>query len=302
MDKECMRYDAAATVLPGNLRRAALALTEDERKNAEEIRLRAGREMTVLTREGEKNCGIQVGQEDLESLCNLAAEFSRYAAVETLRQGYISIRGGCRVGFCGTVVMKEDMPVNMKDFSSASIRIAREKQGIADGLPEQLFRAGRFCSTLLLSPPGGGKTTLLRELVRCLSNGVGAVPGQRVGLADERGEIAVSRQGVLQMDVGARTDVLDGCPKAKAVPILLRCMNPQIVAVDEITLWEDIRAMTMAANCGTGLLATIHAADMEELRRKPLYRELLETGVFENAVVIRAQNGVRSWKVEALSC
>ena len=124
----------------------------------------------------------------------------------------------------------------------------------------------------------------------------------RVGLADERGELAAVRFGVPQLDVGSRTDILDGCPKAAAVSILLRCMNPQVVAVDEITVQEDLRAMTMAANCGAALLATIHAGSVEELRRKPLYRELLESGVFRLAVILHRKDGVRSWQLEELPC
>lgn len=302
MDKEIMRYDSAAAVLPGGLRRAALALLPEERRAAEEIRLRAGQELTVLLEGRERCCGVTVEQEDLEALCNLVTEFSRYAAVETLRQGYLTIRGGCRVGFCGTAVIKDGAVANLKDFSSAVIRIAREKRGIAEELKEQLFRDGEFLSTLILAPPGGGKTTLLRELVRCLSDGSETRSGQRVALVDERGEIAAARQGVLQMDVGKRTDVLDGCPKAAAIPMLLRCMNPQILAVDEITLREDIQAMTMAANCGVGLLATIHAADVAELRRKPLYRDLLAAEVFRAAVVLREDHGERKWRLEELLC
>ena len=302
MDKESMRYDSAAAVLPGSLRRAALTLSAEERRQAEEIRLRAGQELTVMLSGEERGCGVTVEQADLEALCNLVTEFSRYAAVETLRQGYLTIRGGCRVGFCGTAVMKDGSVANLKDYSSAVIRVAREKRGIADGLPEQLFRDGRFVNTLILAPPGGGKTTLLRELVRCLSNGYDGCEGHRVALVDERGEIAAARQGVLQMDVGKRTDVLDGCPKAMAIPMMLRCMNPQILAVDEITLREDIHAMTMAANCGVGLLATIHAADVAELQRKPLYRELLAAEVFRIAVVLRETHRARSWYLEELLC
>lgn len=302
MDKESMRYESAAAVLPGNLRRAALALTTDDRRQAEEIRLRSGQEMTVIVAGCERSCGVTVEQEDLEALCNLVTEFSRYAAVETLRHGYLTIRGGCRVGFCGTAVMKDGVVANLKDFSSAVIRIAREKHGIAEGLPEQLFRDGCFLNTLILAPPGGGKTTLLRELVRCLSDGCDGKDGLRVALVDERGEIAAARQGVLQMDVGKRTDVLDGCPKAIAISMMLRCMNPQILAVDEITMREDIQAMTMAANCGIRLLATIHAADVAELQRKPLYRELLAAEVFRTAVVLGEDRGKRNWRLEELLC
>ena len=267
-----------------------MLLPAEERRTAEEIRLRAGQELSVLLPGAERSCGVMVGQEHLEAVCNLVTEFSRYAAVETLRQGYVTIRGGCRAA------------VNLKDFSSAVIRVAREKRGIADGLAERLFDNGQFLSTLILAPPGGGKTTLLRELVRCISDGENGFEGRRVALVDERGEIAAVRQGIVQMDVGKRTDVLDGCPKAAAIPIMLRCMNPQILAVDEITMREDIRAMTMAANCGVGVLATIHASNVEELRRKPMYRELLDAGVFETTVVIHAADGSRSWTVESLLC
>ena len=128
------------------------------------------------------------------------------------------------------------------------------------------------------------------------------MPGHRIGLADERGEIAALRQGVPQLDIGPRTDVLDGCPKAEAVLMLLRCMKPQIIAVDEITAREDLRAMTMAANCGVGLLATIHAESVEELMRKPLYAELLEARAFRLAVILRTENGTRVQRVEELPC
>ena len=302
MDKEIMRYESAAAVLPGSLRRAALTLPAEKRKQVEEIRLRVGQELTVLLSGRELGCGVTVEQEELEALCNLVTEFSRYAAVETLRQGYLTIRGGCRVGFCGTAVMKDGYVANLKDFSSAVIRIAREKHGIAEGLTECLFQEGRFVNTLILAPPDGGKTTLLRELVRCLSDGSSGYEGRRIALVDERGEIAAVRQGVLQMDVGSRTDVLDGCPKAMAIPMMLRCMNPQILAVDEITLKEDIRAMTMAANCGVGILATIHAADVAELQRKPLYRDLMAAEVFQTAVILRETEGARSWRLEELLC
>ena len=294
-NQDILRYEEAAAILPVRLRKAALALPAEERKTAEELRLRAGQPMTVLLPGGEKEFEVVVEPEELETLCDLATEFSRYAAAETLREGFLPVRGGFRVGLCGTAVMKDGVNTNLKNLSSAAIRIGRQHLGVADGLAPRLLREGRFQNTLLLSPPGGGKTTLLRDLVRCLSG-----QGWRVSLVDERGEAAVMVRGEPQMDVGPRTDVLDGCPKALAIPMVLRAMNPQIIAADEITLREDLRAMSLAAGCGVGLLATIHAADVGELLEKPLYRQLLEDRVFRLAVCIRCVDGERSYEVEEL--
>jgi len=301
-DKAILCYEQAASVLPAALRRAASALPDRDKAAAEEFRLRAGRTMTVLLPGEELDTGVPVAPEDLETLCNLATEFSRYAAVETLRCGYIPIRGGCRVGLCGTAVIKDGVSTNLKDFSSAAIRIAREQRGIARDVTPLLIREGRFCSALILSPPGGGKTTLLRDMIRCLSDGDGLEQCWRVGLADERGEVAVVYQGTPQMEVGRHTDVLDGCPKSLAIPMLLRCMNPQIIAVDEVTARQDLEAMTMAANCGAELLATIHAGSVAELLQKPLYADLLAARVFQTAILIERSGERRLYRTEELPC
>lgn len=258
--------------------------------------------MTVLLPEGELPLEAEVDPAELETLCDLATEFSRYAAAETLREGFVPVRGGFRLGLCGTAVMKGGMNTNLKNLSSAAIRIARERKGVGTDLAPRLFRDGVFRSTLILSPPGGGKTTLLRDLVRCVSEGVGGTPALRVSLVDERGEVAVMYRGQPQMDVGSRTDVLDACPKALGIPIVLRAMNPQVIAVDEITARADLRAVVMAAGCGVGLLATIHAADTAELLQGPLYRDLLAEGVFQQAVCIATSEGKRTYWMEELPC
>ena len=294
--KRGSRYEAAAAILPSRLRQAALELPAELQKAAEELRLRTGGELTALVGEEEFPLCGDVTAEEMETLCDIAADFSRYAVMETLREGYLPVRGGFRLGLCGTVVMKEGAASNLRHITSAALRIGREHPGVAEPLLPRLTEGRRFSNTLILSPPGGGKTTLLRDLVRLLSNG-----GWRIALVDERGEVAVCHQGIPQMDVGPRTDVLDGCPKALGIPMVLRAMNPQVIAVDEVTAREDIRSMTMAAGCGVGLLATVHAGSVEELCERPLYRELLEHRVFRLAVCIHRTEGQRHYSVEELA-
>ncbi|WP_295581944.1 stage III sporulation protein AA [uncultured Oscillibacter sp.] len=299
-DLNILRYEDAAAILPARLKKLALALPEAQKAVAEEFRLRAGQPMTVLLPGGEEPLDVFVEPEELETLCDLATEFSRYAAAETLREGFLPVRGGFRVGLCGTAVMKDGVNTNLKNLSSAVIRIARERKGVAAALAPELFRDGAFANTLILSPPGGGKTTLLRDLVRLVSDGVGEHGPRRISLIDERGEVAVVYRGEPQMDVGRHTDVLDACPKSLGIPIVLRAMNPQIIAVDEITCREDLGAIAQAAGCGVRLLATIHAADTAELLQKPLYRRLLEDRVFRLAVrILRTEEG-RAYQVEEL--
>ena len=301
---EEQRFDAAISCLPLRLRRFAQTVNREEKRKTEEIRLRTGRPMTML-REGREyiageGAECMVAQEDLETVCNIVTGFSRYAALETLKKGYLTAEGGFRVGVTGFAVRQGGEITALRDFSSMSIRIAREQIGLAEDLCCELLQEGGPFGTLIAAAPGLGKTTLLRDMVRSLSYGPKGFQSFRVGLVDERGEIAAMHRGVPQLDVGPHTDVLDACPKAEGIELLLRAMNPQVIAVDEITAAEDIAAMSRAANCGVSMIATIHAADRQELLAKPLFRRLQRQKVFRKLITIRADHGERRYRMEEL--
>ena len=299
------RYEQAAELLPARWQQAARRVPDYRKAQAEEFRLRAGRPMTLVTTEGELFVSDElprqsVTQSDLEQLCDTVTGYSRYAASESMGKGYLVGRGGFRVGLCGTVVLRDGVGVNLRDISSASVRISRQAAGLCRDMTQLLPEGESFQSTLIAAPPGAGKTTLLREMVAVLSNGSDERAPLRVGVVDERGELAGMYRGVPQLDVGFHTDVLDGCPKALGIPMLMRSANPQVIAVDEITAEEDLAAMAAAANCGVALLATIHALDGEELRRKPLYPVLATSQVFRRLITISVEAGQRRYQVQPL--
>ena len=290
----------AVQALPLRLREAALSLPEGDRAKAEELRLRAGWPMTVLAGGEERPLGgPPVAPGELEQLVEIASHASLHAVLDQVRRGYLTIAGGHRIGLCGEAALREGKIHALRAISSANVRIARQVRGAAAPVLDRLCPAGRLAGTLILAPPGLGKTTLLRDLIRSASEGEGCIP-LRVALADERGEVAAMYNGLPQLEVGRRTDVMEGCPKAQGLMLLLRAMNPQVLAVDEITAPEDVRALTAAAGCGVTLLATAHGESRADLERRSLYRPLLEEGLFRFLVGIRREGEGRAYTVKEL--
>jgi len=288
--KKC--YGQAVQSLPPRLRSYAMRQPDEIQCCASEFRLRAGQHLVITTPQEEilVRSDTPVRHEELSTMLEMVTEGSLHSVTESLKNGYITISGGHRIGLCGTAVTKQNEITFIKNLSSASVRIARELKGSADDVLPQILQNGVFENTLIISAPGYGKTTLLRDLIRQLSDGEHKY---RISLIDERGEVAAKWHGVPQLNVGRNTDVLDGASKSEAIMLLLRAMSPQIIAMDEITAPSDLEALRFASHCGVALLATAHGYDIDCLMSRPLYREMLESNIFQQCVVISVENGVR---------
>lgn len=283
-------WNTAQKLLPEELRCAVEIIP-----TAEEIRLRTARPLAVVISGRERTLHTPaVTQNQLLYIMEKATGASLYAAASTLKNGFVSYRG-LRIGVCGEVVYNQERITGLKNFSSLSIRIPHPTLTGCDALLDGMLRAMPV-STLIVSPPGGGKTSLLRELIRRASS----VP-LRVSVIDDRNELSASIAGEAQFELGQSCDVMVGVPKAQAAWMLLRGMNPQIIAMDEITQEADLEAVEEIGGCGITLFATAHGKDQRDLRRRSLYKRLLDSGIFREIVTIRVNGGKRIYTREAIS-
>ncbi|MBO5228570.1 MAG: stage III sporulation protein AA [Lachnospiraceae bacterium] len=253
----------------------------------QEIRLRSGKSLIMLCDNREILCkDYIVSSDDLRETVEYICNYSVYAYEEELRQGFVTIQGGHRVGFGGKVVCENERIKSIKNISFLNIRLAHEVIGCADSVIPYIYENGSLKHTLIISPPGCGKTTLLRDIVRSVSNGNEYGSGMTVGVVDERSEIAACYMGIPQNDVGLRTDVLDCCPKAQGMLILIRSMSPKVLAVDEIGDDKDIEAIRYVYGCGCKVIVTAHGTDLEDIKRKPFLREMVNDELWERYIVL----------------
>ena len=288
----------------------------------QELRLRAGRPLMVLcggrelaltvggrlepAGEGRRAQGLFIVEKGMiEETVELMGRFSLYAAQEELRQGFLTIRGGHRVGVAGRVLAENGQIRVMRSISFLNVRVAHEKKGCADRVMEFLYSEnGRFLNTLIISPPRCGKTTLLRDIIRQASDGCRAgasgrwFPGISVGVVEERSELGACYEGQPQNDLGCRTDVLDCCPKSQGMMMLVRSMSPELIAVDEIGGEEEARAIEYAGNCGCSLAATAHGESMEEIKGKAGLGRLVKQGFFKRFILL--SRGGQAGRVEGI--
>lgn len=297
-----MRKEEILHIFPDFMRQEWEKVAEQAEK-LQEIRLRVNQPVTILLNNREhflaeggrltdNAAGARYsGEKELEAVLAHVCRYSVYAFADEIRQGFLTIPGGHRIGLSGQVILENREQIrNIKYIRYLNIRIAHEIKGVSDKTLPYLYRDGEVLNTLIISPPGCGKTTMLRDLVRNFSCGSTYGRGRNVGLVDERSEIAGSFLGVPQNDIGTRTDVMDACPKQEGMMMLIRSMSPDILAVDELGSLGDVEAMRQALPCGCKMLATIHGASLAEVESKSYMREVLKEGLFDRYLLLGKKN------------
>ncbi len=285
-------------ILPPELEQAFFSMPLKRQMSAMELRFRLGAPVKLVFPWGEEllmqgQASVPVTDGLLRTLVDRATGFSPYALRGEEAGLFLPLEDGCRLGLCGEAVMQEGQIKGIRHVSSAVIRLARERKGIAEAQADKLIQNSTVQSALIISPPGRGKTTFLRDLIRCVST-----RGFRVSVVDERRELAAVREGVPQLDVGPTTDVLSLCPKAQAIPLLVRVMTPQVLALDELSGTEELDMALEAAFCGVALFATAHGEGLTSLRSRPGYGKLIDAGAFQWCITLDRFDSVRMERLE----
>jgi stage III sporulation protein AA len=268
-----------------------------ERINKEqvyELRLKVGKPILVYSKFGENLINYIISKEDMKSIMQKISNYSLYAFEEEIRQGFITIKGGHRIGIAGECVMEKGEVKTIRNISSLNIRICREVIGCSDKIMKYIASKIKIYNTIIISPPKCGKTTIIRDIARNISNGVFSlgVSGKKVVVVDERSEIAACHLGIPQSNLGLRTDVLDNCLKREGLIMAIRSLSPEVLICDEIGTKGDTEALMMAFNSGVNIITTIHGFTVEDLYKRKVFSDLLENEILERAIILSNRNGI----------
>ena len=278
--------------LPKNIADLISQIPPIQKEELEEIRIRINRPIEITLKGAPRFLSYIIQPEDAFHLLNKISHFSIYTLEEELKRGYITVSGGHRIGLAGKVILEEGKVKAIRDISSFNIRIAREKVGIAEPIIPFLYQ-GNWMHTMVIGPPQTGKTTLLRDIARIISSGTRekGIKAAKVGIVDERSEIAGCVNGVPQLTFGHRLDVLDACPKAEGMMMMIRSMSPDVLIVDEIGRREDAEAIQEAVHAGIKLIMTTHGSNIEEIKKRPSLRDIIDQNIFERFVILSRSLG-----------
>jgi stage III sporulation protein AA len=278
--------------LPKNIADLINKIPPHQKEELEEIRIRIDRPIEITMKGAPRFLSYIIRQEDAFHLMNKISQFSIYTLEEELKRGYITVSGGHRIGLAGKVILEDGKVKAIRDIASFNIRIAKEKIGIAEKITPFIFK-DFWMHTMIIGPPQTGKTTLLRDIARIISTGKGekGIDAYKVGIIDERSEIAGCVNGIPQMSFGPRLDVLDACPKAEGMMMMIRSMSPDVLVVDEIGRVEDAEAIQEAVHAGIKLIMTTHGSSLEEVRNRPSLKSIIDQDIFQRFIVLNRSNG-----------
>ncbi|WP_236894677.1 stage III sporulation protein AA [Clostridium beijerinckii] len=259
-----------------------------------ELRIKIGKPILVYSKYGESIINYISTKEDMKSIMQKVSNYSLYAYEEDIRQGFITIKGGHRIGIAGECVMEKGEVKTIRNISSVNIRICREVIGCSNKVMKYITSAYKVYNTIIISPPKCGKTTILRDIARNISSGIPSlgVAGKKVAVIDERSEIGACYFGIPQSDLGIRTDVLDNCLKREGLIMAIRSLSPEVLICDEIGTKEDIEALIMAFNSGVNIITTIHGFTIEDLYKRRVLSDLLDNEILERVIILSNRNGI----------
>ncbi|PJI09928.1 MULTISPECIES: stage III sporulation protein AA [Clostridium] len=280
------------SILPENIENQIKGISDCNK--LQEIRIKVNKPLMLQVGGREITGSSITTKEELKKIFNIMSGYSIYSVEDELKQGYITIKGGHRVGICGDCVVEGDKVKTIKNISSLNIRICNEIIGCSNKIMKKIIHGNRVFNTIIISPPNCGKTTLLRDIARNLSYGIRSIDfkGKRVCIIDERSEIGACLEGIAQMDIGIRTDIMDNCPKSVGIMMAIRSMAPEVIICDEIGTYDDIKSILTAVNCGVNLVTTIHGFGIEDLNKRDVFKDAVNNRVFERAIVLSDKRGV----------
>lgn len=277
-------------ILPQSIKEAVGDIQKYE--SLQEIRIRIDKPLIIQNGLKEIILNYLPNIEDLKGTIQRMSNYSVYAFDEELKQGFITIKGGHRVGICGGCVIENGKIKTIKSISSINIRICREIIGCSDNIMSYILSDNDVINTIIISPPKCGKTTLIRDITRNISSGMKSfnINGKKVCIIDERSEIGACYNGIPQLEVGSRTDILDCCPKSEGIMMAIRSMSPDVIICDEIGTYKEMDSILMALSSGVKLLTTIHGFGIEDLYNRDVFKEVLNNKVFERGIVLSGKH------------